>query len=289
MADLTNAVAAYLSVMAVTADCLEHAFPEVGAPYRQRIQRLQTRVSFDATREAIKESAQVLDAELTDYASVANRVRKERSVELERGVLALGDIIETLAQRQEFHGSRLRQFAEQLEKAAYPKDAKSFSALMTLQAAGLRGSVEKMNQEAVSMVTQMRDRMREMDQRLAGATSTDPLTGLINRRELERQIAAHKLHGATFCLLIFELSGPLGEQVLRTAAHKLASQFRHRDRTARWSEKEFAVLFLGETALAQARAAQVVPWVAGRYVLDNGESVVIEARARMLEPELAAA
>jgi len=27
----------------------------------------------------------------------------------------------------------------------------------------------------------------------------------------------------------------------------------------------------------------------GRYVLDNGESVVIEAHARLLEPELAAA
>jgi GGDEF domain-containing protein len=112
---------------------------------------------------------------------------------------------------------------------------------------------------------------------------------LINRRELERQIAAHKLHGATFTLLLFELSGPLGDQVLRAVGKKLASQFRHRDRTARWDKNEFAVLFLGDSELAETRAQQLIPWVAGRYVLENGETVVIEAKARLLEPELAAA
>jgi len=37
-----------------------------------------------------------------------------------------------------------------------PRTPRSFSELMTLQAAGLRGSVERMNQETVSIVTQMR-------------------------------------------------------------------------------------------------------------------------------------
>jgi GGDEF domain-containing protein len=289
MADLTNAVAAYLSVMGVTADCLEQAFPDVGGPYRHRIHRLLTRVSFEATREAIKESARVLEAELKDYATISSRIRSERSVELERGILALGDIIENLAQRQDLFSTRLRHFAEQMEKATYPEDPQSFSEVMALQAAGLRGVVDRMNHESTAMVRQMRDRLSDLDHRLAGTASTDPTTGLINRRELERQIAAHRLHGATFSLLLFELYGPLGDQVLRAAGNKLASQFRHRDRTARWGEKEFAVLFLGDSELAQTRAQQVIPWVAGRYVLENGETVVIEAKARLLEPELAAA
>ena len=290
MADLSNAVAAYLSTMAVTADCLEQTYPDVGGPYRQRIHRLRTRVSYyDATREAIKESAETLHGELKDYARIANHIRTQRSVELERGILALGDIIENLTQRQEFYGNRLRQFAAQVEQATHPADPQSFSDVMGLQAAGLRGVVESMSHEAASMVTQMREQMIELDQRLAGTASTDPVTGLINRRELERQIEAHRLHGATFSLLLFELSGPLSDQVLRMAAAKLATQFRHRDRTARWGDKEFAVLFLGENELAQARAAQVIPWVAGRYMLDNGETVLIAAQANLLQPELAMA
>ena len=277
MAELSNAVAAYLSTMEVTAECLDESYPEVGSPYRTRIQALQSRVSYDATPKEIRESAKELHAELRDYASVAKRVRTERSVELEREILALGDIIENLAGRQAHFGRRLREFAAQVEQA------------MPVEAAGLHGVVDSMSHETAAMVGRMRKQMVELDQRLAGAASTDPVTGLINRRELERQVEAHRLHGATFSLLLFELEGPVGEQVLQMAGAKLASHFRHRDRTARWNNREFAVLFLGENRLAEARAAEVLPWLAGRYTLENGESVVIEAKARLLEPELVAA
>lgn len=289
LGELSNAVAAYLSTMSVTADCLEQTFPDVGGPYRQRIQRLRSRVSFDANRDAIKDSAETLQAELKDYARIANYMRTQRSVELERGILALGDIIETLTQRQDFYSNRLRQFATQLEAADFREDSQSFSDLMAGQAARLRDVVDGMNHEAAAMVTQMREQMVELDQRLAGTTSTDPATGLINRRELERQIEAHKLHGATFSLLVFEMSGPLSDQVLRMAGAKLVTQFRHRDRTGRWSEKELAVLFLGNEQLAEARAAQVATRVTGHYTLDNGETVLLDVRAHLLQPELAAA
>jgi len=282
-------VAAYLSAMAVTADCLERTYPDVGAPYRERIHRLRKRLAYDASRDAIKESTQTLEGELKDYASVANRVLTQRSVELERGILALRDIIETLTERQEFYGNRLWQFAAQMEKATYPEDFKSFAEVMALQAASLRGLVESMNREAASMVIQMREQTNDLDQRLAGAASTDPVTGLINRRELERQIEAHALHGATFSVLLFELTGPLSDQVLRLAGARLSTQFRHRDRTARWGDKQFAVLFLGENELAETRAAEVIPSVSGRYTLANGESVQIHAQARLLQPELATA
>ncbi len=289
LGDLSHAVAAYLSVLAATADCLEKTNPDVGGPYRQRINRLRSRLAFQATREAIQESSLTVQEELKDYAGVASRALTQRSVDLERGILALGDIIENFTQCQEAYGNRLRQFAAQMEKAAYPDDPKTFSEVMALQSASLRGLVENMNQEAASMAAQMREQTASLDRRLAGTASTDPVTGLINRRELERQIEAHQLHGATFSLLLFELNGPLSDQVLRMAGAKLSTQFRHRDRVGRWGDKEFAVLFMGENKLAQARAEQVIPWVAGRYVLLNGESVQIAARTRLLELELAAA
>jgi hypothetical protein len=109
LAELSNAVAAYLSTMDVTADCLEESYPQVGTPYRKRIQALQSRVSYDATPKEIRESAKAIQAELRDYASVAKRVRTERSVEMEREILALGDIIDNLAERQANFGRRLRE------------------------------------------------------------------------------------------------------------------------------------------------------------------------------------
>src|SRR5579863_4947801 len=135
LGDLSNAVAAYLSTMSVTADCLEQSFPEVGAPYRKRIHSLLSRVSYDASREAITDSAQILQDDLKDYATVAKQVRIKRSLELERGVLALSDIVEKLTHRQEFYNRRLRNFAEQMEKATYPSDAQTYAEVMALQAA----------------------------------------------------------------------------------------------------------------------------------------------------------
>ena len=285
LGELSNAVAAYLSTMAVTADSMEQAFPEVGTPYRKRIHSLLSRVSFDATREAIADSAQALQDDLKDYATVAKQIRIKRSLELERGVLALSDIVENLTQRQEFYSGRLRKFAEQMEKAAFPADAQTYSEVMALQGAALRGLVENMHQEAGAIAAKMREQMTELDHRLAGAASTDAVTGVINRLELERQIEAHTMHGATFSLLLFQLDGPISDEVLRMAAAKLSTQFRHRDRVGRWGNKEFAVLFLGPEELARSRAGQVASRISGRYLLENGESVLIEAHARVLLPE----
>jgi len=277
LSDLSKTVASYLNIMGASADCLEQAYPDVGRVYSQRIHRLRSRVSFHATTEAIVESAQTLETELKDFAKATNGVLTQRSAELTSGVLALGDIIDDLIQRQEFFGYRLRLLAEQVENAG-----------AAAHATGLRGLVEQMGEEASSTVSRMREQMMELDQRLAGTTGTDPVTGLINRRELDRQIEAHTLHGSTYTLLLFELSGPMSDQVLKMAAARLATRFRHPEWIARWSANEFAVLFLGGPEAAQARADEVAAFIQGRYTLENGETVLMDASACVLEPALSA-
>jgi len=138
------------------------------------------------------------------------------------------------------------------------------------------------------MVAQIREQISDLDRRLAGTTSTDPVTGLINRREMERQMEAHKLHGSAFSLLLFELDGVIGDQLLCMAAAKLGSQFRHPEWIARWGAREFAVLFLGGPERAEKRAAQAVSSVEGTYTLESGATVVIAARSRVVNLELVA-
>jgi len=278
LAELSNAVAAYLNTMAASADCLEQTYPDVGGVYRQRIQRLRARVAYQATREAISDSVQTLGAELKDFASVTNRVLTQRSVELSRGILGFDEIIEDHNRRQQVFAERLRDLAEELQNTG-----------SAIHAAALRGLVGDVNSEAASVVSRMREKMFQLDQRLAGTTSIDPTTGLINRRELERQIQVHTLHGSTFTLLLFELSGPyMSDQVLKLAGARLIATFRHREWTARWSENDLAVLFMGSPQLAETRAAEATSVIDGKYTLENGETVIISARARLLQPELVA-
>src|SRR5712691_1637422 len=120
LAELSSAVACYLTAIAATANCLEQACPNVGGPYRQRIQRLRARLVFDPTRESLEEGKESFEAELKDYAASASTYLKERSVEMERGLLALSGIIEHLGQRHQVFSFRLKQFTSQVENAAYP-------------------------------------------------------------------------------------------------------------------------------------------------------------------------
>jgi GGDEF domain-containing protein len=125
-----------------------------------------------------------------------------------------------------------------------------------------------------------------MENRIKDAAMTDPLTGLMNRREMERRIEAFKATGATPVLLHFHLTGPVTVGVMQQVAARLASQFRHQDFISRWTDTDFMVLFRGPLEIAQARSEQIVPWVAGRYALEDGQSVEVGVEVAMLEPEL---
>jgi len=282
LAELSTAVAAYLTTMAATADCLEQSWPEIGAPYRKRIHGLQSRLSFDVTREAIKDSAETLAEELKDYACVVSRLQNERSVDLERGILALADMIDALTKQQGSYRECLRDLAAQVERAPYPADARAYSEMVAQQTAGLRNLAEAMSAEATSLHTQMSSQTAALEELLAGPASIDPLSGLINHVEFQRQVAAHKMHGAVFSILLFRLHGPVGDQVIQQAATRLSTTFRRRDRVARWSKDEFAVLFAGPSQPAGTRAAHAAAGIAGPYMLLNGEVVHITSEVRVL-------
>jgi GGDEF domain-containing protein len=145
-----------------------------------------------------------------------------------------------------------------------------------------------MSHETHSLMIRMQNELTAVEQRLKESEVTDPLTGLMNRREMERQIEARKSAGEPPVLLQFQLSGDVDDDVAKQVAARLASQFRHKDFVARWTDTEFIVLFQGPVEIAQMRADQIVPWIAGRYLLDNGDSVQISVEARLMQPELVA-
>ena len=163
LAELSTAMAAYLRTMTATAQCLEKAWPEVGAAYRTRIHGLHSRLSFDVTRAAIKESSETLEAELQDFAGVVNRLQTERSVDLERGILALREMIDALSRQQHVYHEQLRQLAEQSATAAgKASDPAHFSATLAHLA-------ETMKRDTVPELAKMDREAVLLGERLAGA------------------------------------------------------------------------------------------------------------------------
>jgi GGDEF domain-containing protein len=283
LAELSSAVACYLRTLAAIGDCLAKACPETGNPYRKRIGQLRTRLSFEPTRESIKDSIETVEAELADYATVAAQYLDQHNLELRRGIIRLEDAIESMTGRQDSGASRLRELAARLETAgpANPVDASQ-------AAAEIRRCLEDTSQESTSMVNRMRREIAAVEERLRGAENMDPVTGLLNAREMARQVEAYQASGLQCTLLRFELRGPVGDQVMRQAAQRLEKHFRHRDRLGLWNEREFLVLFHGPQTVAESRAPAVAQALAGRYDLDTGASVDITVHTGVTPPDAAA-
>jgi GGDEF domain-containing protein len=281
-----TAASSYLTTLLAVSECLGAACPEVGGPYRHRLSRLRSRLAFDCTPEAMTESVAEVERELKEYSSRTANYITRHGVELRQAIEALEGIVKSLAQRQDFYGARLRQFAANMETTPYPTDPEYLSEVVAMQAAGLLGCVESMSNDNQSLVLRMRTELAAITERLQEAEVTDRLTGLMNRREMERQIERRRTDGEEPVIVVFELSGDVSDEVAKQAAARLGSQFRHQDLICRWSDSEFLVLFHGSREIALARTEQIVSWIGGKYPLENGETVEIGAEAGLVAPNV---
>ena len=124
----------------------------------------------------------------------------------------------------------------------------------------------------------------------------DALTGLLNRRELNRLLAEEteraKRFGRTFALVLLDLDRfksindnhghPAGDAVLREVARRLSALMRRVDRVARYGGEELAVLLLElSVEEAQETAQRLVDAVRDHPIVidDAGTSILVTVSA----------
>jgi hypothetical protein len=259
LAEFSSVVASYLLTLSSVADCLGNTCPEVGGPYRDRLTRLRARLSFEATRNGIASATKTVEGELDDYAKAVARYQSQHEIELRSAIVLLQEIIDSMALRAEFQGGQLEKLAAEMEGAAAPAE----------HVERLRHCARTMTADALRTTAKMREEIRAVESRLEGSQSLDACTGLMNHREMARQIEAFRRTGCEFTLLRFKLEGVIGEPVLRQAAERLTASFRHRERIARWGPTQFMVLFQGPREIAERRAAEIAPRLE-RYSIEGG-------------------
>jgi diguanylate cyclase (GGDEF)-like protein len=127
-------------------------------------------------------------------------------------------------------------------------------------------------------------RNRELD-RLSG---TDPLTGLRNRRGLERDLdrLEVRLRGQTVGVLVIDIDRfkaindtfghPSGDTVLQAVADRLQAAVTQRNLLARWGGEEFVVVAEGVTDATAEQLAQRLRKVVGYAPINLPEGNVVE-------------
>jgi hypothetical protein len=274
---LQKTVDCYVAMLSAVGDCLGEACPPVGGPYQHRFGRLKARLAFDVQAEAVEETYAEVAAELKNYAQKASAYLDQHGTQMRRAAAGLEQIVRLMAERQDFYGARLRHFATQLEST--PSDGSA------AQAETLLSCVESMTHETRSLLVKMRDEMASIERRLAESEITDPVTGLMNRRELERRMEASRESPNPVTKVLLTLTGNITDEVAQEAAKRINTQFRHHDVVGRWGHADFMVLFQGSPETAEMRVSQVLPWISGRYALDAGGTTEIAVEMRLVDAE----
>ncbi|MEP7353784.1 MAG: diguanylate cyclase [Acidobacteriota bacterium] len=286
-------LAAYLDTLQTLAESIEKACPPVGGTYQQRIGRLRSRLSFQTDPDSLQETAAQIRANLEEYSTHAASYLDRHISEMRRVVAGLESIGQEMIRRQDYYAARLRELALRMEMEQYPEDPDLVNDALGVHTFQLADLAESIRLEGRSLRLKMDDLKGDVDAHLADTVITDPLTGLINRRELERRMMASRLAGHPPRRLLFRveallhgLSIPGAEhEVLRQAAARLSAQCRPEDVVCRWSESEFMVLYHGPSDACERRGQQMLTNVGEDYHLESGQDVQVYSRMERFDPE----
>jgi GGDEF domain-containing protein len=284
---LHSVVHTYLSTLLALSDALADACPAIGQPHQQRLARLRTRLSFDSNKAAIESSNRVVRNELRDFAEKSAAYVNAHSQEWKVASQHIQSSAAALVRRQSYYGTRFQEAARLLVETANIPDPQQRLELARHQAAALANFAESMMTVSQSLLMQITELRRNTEARLAEVETVDRATGVMNRREMERRIEAHRASGGTVVRLLFnvEYDAPSDSRqaVLREVASRLTAEFRPEDLVARWGDTEFLVLFDGSAEIAERRGEMIAGHLTGPYASASRETIEVKTHVELLD------
>ena len=268
------ALECYLSSILEIAETIEAISPEIASSFREPLMLLRSRVSTDPTPEALEQSREALHEILQSFCQKARFQNETLARDLNQTLSMVTRTEDTNAGRNIQYVERLVDLVDRLESAVGAGDLPGLAA----QTADLRDLAQSIELDGRDDFSRLRQKMIEIQRRLHEVellATLDPLTGVANRRDLDRELAARIDARQEFCVLLFDLNGFKeindrfghlnGDEVLKQLAARLSSQVRARDYVCRWGGDEFVAILACDLAIAESRSRQIADRLNGPY------------------------
>jgi diguanylate cyclase (GGDEF)-like protein len=256
-----------------------HAFeccPPIASTFRKRLGLIEANVNWakiERNSEGIKRltiiSAELL-ATLADFSQKSVEIFRQDTANLRDILTILGSSAEALNSSNLVNADHFREFGQQLEDLTGIDDLTTLRRSLLGKVVDFRAKIDALTEESRSTINRLQEDVSVFRRKLDEAemqAATDPLTGVSNRRELQRQIDMRIEVGKQFTLLMFDLDefkgindrfGHLaGDQVLKHFARTVRASVRPNDVVARWGGDEFIVLFDSSLEEAIGRSRQI--------------------------------
>jgi diguanylate cyclase len=231
------------------------ACPPLGPFLQQSLTALQSRLSAHLTSEEMKEIERLVREDLRHWGEDASEYLNQKTSEVKEIMMIVVNTAQAIGQRDQRHTNRFHKLAEQLNSIANLEQLAEIRHSLTRSGVELKSCVDKMAEDNKQAVAQIHTELAEYQKRLNEAQRlafTDPLTGLDNRRKLERNLDLRINLGHTFCVAVIDLDGfkkindvfghLAGDLLLMDVAQELRSLLRTNDMVARWGGDEFVTV-----------------------------------------------
>jgi diguanylate cyclase (GGDEF)-like protein len=286
----TAAVDCYLSAILDIAEAIDAISPEISPSYHGRLTLLHTSLAADAASpslaQALEESRHALHEILADFSGKARHNNQALARDLNQTLDMMARTEDSRSVRNVQYVERLVDFADQVDAAIRAGDL----ARLARQTSELRGFAESIEIDSHDAFARLRKKLIEIQLRLHEAellATLDPLTGVANRRELDRELAARVAGQQEFCVLLFDLNGfktvndqyghLCGDEVLKQLSARLSGQVRARDFVCRWGGDEFVAILACEQAHAETRSRQIADRLTGPYhITGEGHEIHVD-------------
>ena len=275
---LFAALSSYRATLAAMGEAASEVDSATGEPLLQALQNLSNSLSEGVSADRISETRKSIDLELKIWSTHAADVFGNKANGIQDVLLIAGTAAQQVSERSNHHAKRFTEFTERLNATSRLNDLKVIRQSIGQHSADLKSYVTQMVTDSANAVAQLRAQIATYESRLEEMehlAAHDSLTGLLNRRKVERHIETRIRAGQTFCVISLDLNGfkrlndtyghAAGDDLLRQFAAELKTVFRTHDVIGRVGGDEFMVLVDGDLAVAGARRERIQRWVNGRY------------------------
>jgi diguanylate cyclase (GGDEF)-like protein len=278
-ANLVCAVtSAYQSALLAICQAAARTAPNLGPNLSGNITLLEGK---PGTREIAEMDRKVV-AELDRWGERASDYFRQKTAEVKEILLLVTRSAQAAGEKDEKYVSQLGAFAGRLSNIANLEDISSIRKSLSESASELMNCIDHLALDSKQLVSKLQSEVTVYQTRLAEAerhASLDLLTGLENRRGIERKLEDRMKLGKPFCVVFFDLNGfkqindrhghIAGDELLKNFAAELRGRFRPVDSAGRWGGDEFIVLFDGPEDQAQIAVRKAAEWLFGEYRLKS--------------------
>ncbi len=283
---LQSALKSFADVFVVVGEAGAQACPPAGDELKESLLNLKRRLNNETSANAIAETEKLFETELQSWSERAAQFYRQKTDEVREILTIVAKAASQIGERDQTYAKQFGQLTERLQGTAKLNDLTTIRRSLAANVAELESCVTKMVRDGNESVAELRaqmvvykDRLEEVE-RIA---SVDQLTGLTNRRMIERQLDFNSAQGRPFSIIYIDLNGfkqvndtlghLAGDDLLKQFAGELRAAFRTTDLVGRWGGDEFIVVMDGDFREAATRAERIAKWVDGEYTLTTDSGV----------------